>query len=47
MARGLTTAVKNELATKNINSIHLVNLNLGSKVLRLNSTDYLKLMSLI
>ena len=30
MARGLTTAVKNELATKNINSIHLVHLNLAS-----------------
>ena len=30
MSRGLTTAVVNELATKNINAVHLVNLTLGS-----------------
>lgn len=30
MARGLTTAVKNEYATRNINAVHLVEIDLGS-----------------
>ena len=30
MARGLTTAVKNEYATRNVNSVHLVEIDLGT-----------------
>ena len=30
MSRGLTSAVTTELATKNINAVHLININLGS-----------------
>jgi hypothetical protein len=32
MARGLTTAVKNEYATRNINAVHLVEIDLGSTI---------------
>ena len=40
MSRGLTSAVTTELATKNINAVHLININLGSSNLAFTENSF-------